>query len=156
MRGLIHDKLITDFAALQFEGGNTLFGNVKKDFRQVAMGSGDCLLLMDDMSQDVQGITTTQRDYGFLWVYMEATEASITDIEAATRISRMANVEDAVVNYLQKIPNNLRAWGDTNSIEVVRIAVTNVFYDESKTPDGYQIVQRGRFFVRVDVNARNL
>lgn len=156
----IHNKLITDFNAAQYDNSQDVFGNVKKYYKLNSMNSQDLLVMGDDTVDDPdEGIVTTEREYGFLTVYVEHLESSIDDNEASIRIERMNNVEDYFLDYVEKIgPNNLREWGQSQSpvIDVERLNLINVLYQDERSENGYTKVQVTRFKVHVNVNARNL
>jgi hypothetical protein len=156
MRKLLLDKLITDFTALQFDSGSSLFTNMKKFYRASSMQGGDGLLLADQIGEDIKGVTTTQREYGFVLVHIESMEGVETDADAAIRIDRQSEVETTLLDYLQKEPNNLRTWGNTNGIEVVKIRIGNGIYLDQKSESGQARALVLRFKVIVDINNRNL
>lgn len=157
-RRLITNKLIADWQAFAFDGGGTLLGNVKKYYKTSFMNGGDLMLMYDDLTTETMGITTDERGYGFQSIYIEEMESSISETEAERRLDRMAVVEDTILDYLQKQPNNLRAWGFSQSpqIEVVKMVARPAIYDDLRGENGFVKVQRIRFSVITSINTRNL
>lgn len=157
---LIHDKLITDFAALQFEGGNTLLNNVKKFYAASSWESQDGLILPDSTPEQTEGNsagnTATTREYSFRFLAKEEIEATDVDATGSLKYSRLMNIVDAVLDYLQKEPNNLRAWGNTNSIDIFKIRITSMRYDTLETEGGYSVIAHVSFSVFVNIIPQNL
>lgn len=140
MRKEIHDKLVTDFSSLQFEGGNALFTSVKK-IRRTNPTSTECILMKADLVEEISGNTETDRIYGFVAIIEEFIESSISQTEADKKIDRLSNIEDKILNYLQKEPNNLRAWGQSQNplIEIFKIRVMPSRHQEAITEKGYAV-----------------
>ena len=157
----IHDKLITDLSALTFEtGGGTLFGNVKKFYATGTMAGRDCLIVPDSNDETVvgqsAGNTQTTREYGFKAVTIEVLEASDTDAIGAMKYSRLINIQDVLLNYLQKEPSNLNAWGNTNGISIYKIRVRPVRWDTQASESGYVALMEISFGVYLNIIPQNL
>ena len=156
----IHDKLITDFAALTFEDATPLFGNVKKFYRQNSMEGRDCLILPNSNTENVDGESAgnfqTTRMYGFRMIAIEEIEAADDDDEGAIKYSRLMNIQDTVLDYLQKEPSNLNSWGDANSITIYKIRLGSVRWDTQPTEGGYVSLLDIPFTVFLNVIPQNL
>jgi len=157
---LIHDKLITDFKTFDFEGGNTMFNNVEKFYAGSTMGALDCLIVPDSNLESVEGgsagNTQTTREYAFRAVVIEVLEETDSKAEGSLKYSRLMNVTDAILNYVQKEPSNLRAWGLTNDILIFKTRIRNVRYDTVKTKSGYAVLLEVIFGVYLNVVPQNL
>lgn len=156
----IHSKLITDLATLTFDGGATIFNNVKPFFAEESMASSDCLLIPDSVPEIITGQSAgniqTTRQYGFRIIVYEEIEASTTDSEGAVKYSRLLNTTDALLDYLQKEPSNLNAWGATNDINIFKIRVQNPIYDTQKSQGGYVGILDMTFSIYLNVIPQNL
>lgn len=156
----IHDKLITDFAALQYSNGGTVFTNVKKYFAASAMAPGDCLIMPYSNTETVSGgsagNTQTTREYGFRAVVVEQIEASDTDSQGAMKYSRLLNTQDSILDYLQREPSNLNSWGNANNIFIFKIRVRQVRHDVQRTEGGYAAILDISFGVFLNVIPQNL
>lgn len=157
-RRLIHDKLITDFTTLQFGNTNSLFTNVKKHYPLTSMKGGDALIVKDGFSENIQGIVSTERNYDFLFITYEAIESSLSQNDSDAKLDRLSEVEDKVLDYLQKEPNNLRSWGfsQSPSIEVVKIRVVSNLYDTLQAENGYVKELQIRFTITTRIDSQNI
>lgn len=156
----IHDKLITDFATLQFEGAGVLFNNVKKYFADNTMGASDCLLTLDSVAESTSGgsagNSATTREATFLAVFFETLEKASSDTEASTKYSRLLNITTSILDYLQKEPNNLRLWGAGENIQIHKIRAGQTNYQAELTPNGYAIVAYAPFTVYINITPQLL
>lgn len=152
----IYEKLITDFGALKFENNTTIFSAVKAFFTK-AMDANTCLIIPDLNNEKVDGLssgnTETTREYGFRAVVIEELESTVSDSEALTRYMRMLNIQDSMLNYLQKEPSNLNAWGhaQTPSLNIFKIRVANVRCDTQRAENGYVALLDVSFRVSLNV-----
>jgi len=157
---LIHDKLITDFAAFTFEGGADMFSKVQKFYASDSMGALNCLIIPDSNQETVEGLsagnTATTREYAFRAVVIEVIEEADTDAEGSLKYSRLMNVTDEILDYLQKEPNNLRAWGNTNNLNIFKNRIRSVRYDTVESTAGYAVLLEVIFGVYLNVIPQNL
>lgn len=157
---LIHDKLITDFSAFQFEGGNTMFNNVKKFYAASSVKPLDCLIIPDTNQETVQGQSAgnsqTTREYAFRAVVIEQIEATDSDTEGSLKYSRLMNIQDEILDYLQKEPSNLRSWGQTNNIQIFKNRVTQVRFDTVESESGYVVMLDVLFGIFLNVVPQSL
>lgn len=159
---LIHDKLIADFKTFTFSSGGTLFNNVEKFFATSTMKSSDCLILPDSNEETVQGNSAgnyqTTRAYNFRAFVVENIETSASNSEGSLKYSRLMNSQDAILDYLQKEPSNLNAWGQlqTPKIEIFKIRITNTRFDTLETKNGYSAILDISFGIFLNVIPQNL
>ena len=155
----IHDKLITDFQALKFSNNTNIFNNVKKFFTS-SMVSMDCVIMPQSTPEDVQGQSAgnyqTTRMYTYSATVIEQIESSISDTAAGIKYARLENIQDSILDYLQKEPSNLNSWGDTNGINVFKIRVNNCDYRIEKAESGYVVALGVIFTIFVNVIPQNL
>jgi hypothetical protein len=156
----IHDKLITDFQALTFENDSTLFTNVKKFYASQTMQARDCLIIPDTNDEQVlggsAGNTSTTRNYGFNAIVIEAIKATDSDSEGSLKYSRLLNEVDEILDYIQKEPSNLNSWGATNNIDIFKIRLRQVFFNQELAENGYVEVANVQFNVYLNVTPQLL
>lgn len=157
----IHDKLLVDFGNLEFYNTNTkIFTTVKKFYASGSMHSSNGLIIPDSTPEIVEGQSAgnsqTTRVYTFRAIAVEEIEATDSDSEGSLKYSRLLNIQDAILDYLQKEPSNLNAWGNTNSIFIFKIRVNNVTYDTQKSETGYVALLDVNFSVYLSVIPQNL
>lgn len=138
---LIHDKLITDFAALKFENNTTsIFNNVKKFYAASSQKPQDCLIKPDSNNEIVSGQsagnTATTRVYTYAAIFFEQVEASTTDNEGSIKYQRLMNTLDGILNYIQREPSNLRSWGISNGIDIFKTRLNNVRFGVLERSEG--------------------
>lgn len=154
MRALIHNKLITDFDLLTFKtNSNLLFSNGGKKFFKGEFGANEYIMTTDGINEDISGNTSTYRDYGFLVVWLEELESGQNDSEINAKVDRMNNREDVILDYIQKEPSSLNAWGNTQNpvINIFKIRLLSLIEDDVITTNGFGKVKRCRFNVSVNI-----
>lgn len=156
----IHDKLLTDFATLTFTGGATCFNSVKKFYTASSWGPRDCVVLPDSTPEEVigpsAGNTQTTRIYTFRAVVYEQIEAAASDSAGSIKYQRLLNIQDALLNYLQKEPSNLNSWGSTNSIAIYKIRVNQPRFDTFETEGGWGAILDLNFSIFLNIIPQNL
>lgn len=156
----IHDKLLTDFAALKFSNNSALFNNVEKYYASSQMEARDCLIKATSVPENVEGGSAgnfqTTRMYSFSAFTFEQIEASDTTAAGKIKYSRLLNILDSILDYLQKEPSNLNAWGASNSINIYKIRVNNPVFDTVQTEGGYSEVLEVPFTIYLNVIPQNL
>ena len=155
---LIHDELITDFAALQYVGGATIFNNVKKFYAADSMKSSDCLILPASNTEEIAGNTSTHKVYSFDALAIEVINDTDSDAEGALKYSRLLNIQDSILDYIQLEPSNLNAWGQLQSpvLNVYKIRLSQVAFDEQLTQGGFAAVMRVRFSIFINITPQNI
>lgn len=152
---LIHDKLVTDFAALKFSNNATIFNNVKKFFASGSMEALDCVILPDSTPEVVEGQSAgnsqTTRIYNFRAFTYEQIEAASDDAAGSMKYSRLLNTQDSILDYLQKEPSNLNAWGNTNNIRIYKIRVNSVNFDTQRSEGGFLVLLEISFGVYLNI-----
>lgn len=158
----IHDKLITDFKTFTFEGGSTMFANVEKYFAIGSMDSGDCLITPDSNNEIVEGQsagnTATTRIYAFRATVVEFLESTTSNADGSTKYSRLLNIQDKILDYIQKEPSNLNGWGQSQSptIDIFKIRLQQIIFDQQVTEKGYAEVMDVRFNVSLNITPQLL
>lgn len=157
---LIHDKLITDFIALNFADNTDLFVNVKKFYAANSMKARDCLIIPDSNSETTEGQSAgnfqTTREYAFRAISIENLEETDNDATGSIKYNRLMNIQDTILNYLQKEPSNLNSWGATNSIAIYKIRVRPVRWDVQRTESGFSAILDIPFSIFLNVIPQNL
>lgn len=156
----IYDKLITDFSALKFSDNSTVFANVKKFYASGAMEARDCLLIPDSIPETVVGQSAgnyqTTRAYTFRAIAYEVLEETESDSSGSIKYSRLMNITDAILNYLQKEPSNLNSWGNSNSISIYKIRVNQPRFDTQRSENGFVALVDINFSIYLNVIPQNL
>lgn len=148
IRKLIHDKLITDFTALKHVNGtDALFAGVKKIFINLPASLPVCEIIPTSVNTSVLGLEFNEKAIGFTAITYEqinqetGTTESDQQTEAERKITRLSDIEDIVIQYLEKIPDSLR--GNVGSADIVRIDIQPSSWD-------YQIGENGlRIFLSI-------
>lgn len=159
---LINNKLIEDFKLLEFSNNNVIFNNVEKFYAEDTMESSDCLIrpISNDEStiEPAGGNIETMREYGFKAVVLEMIESSLTKAEGSKKYDRLMNTQDAILNYLQKEPSNLNAWGQQQNpiINIYKIRVRNTRFVTARSKGGYAEFLDIDFSVYLTVVPQNL
>ena len=158
----IHDKLITDFTALNYTASNPVFVNVKKYFAADTMAARDILVRPDFNSEETagqsSGNTATTREYSYRAIMVEFINSSESDSEVSIKYSRLENQLDALLDYIQKEPSNLNSWGNTQSpvINIFKMRLKNVNHDVQLTENGYGEILDVRFSVYLNITPQLL
>jgi hypothetical protein len=127
MRKEIHNKLIMDFSALTFTSTTvTCFADVKKFYFDAPEVTPVARIVPSTLSIDVVGNTTEIRQYGYQVDVYELIEASTTQAEAELKIDRLSNIEDTIMTYLRKLPNNLEY--DVAGVHIIDIGISESNY----------------------------
>lgn len=154
----ILQKLIEDFKALTYTGGSSnLFSDVASSYLTETRNPSQGLLLYDDDTEFIRGNNMTDRNYGFYFHdFEEINNKSLTDADVQNMYYRLANKRDVLLNYLQREPSNLRAWGQlqTPIISIFKNRVNQVLFDVGKSQNGgYAATMELRFtvFQSIDV-----
>lgn len=156
----IYDKLITDFAALQFANNTTIFSAVKKYYANDSMEALNCLIVPSTTNEVVTGQsagnTATTRLYAFSAIVVEQLESTDNDANGSIKYSRLVNIADSILDYLQKEPSNLNSWGNDNNISIFKIRTDSPRYDIQKTESGYAVILDVSFTIYLNVIPQNL
>lgn len=155
MRKAIHDKLITDFSNLTHESSsNKLFADTKKYYFEIPTNTPSCRIIPISQGIEVVGNTTDNRAYRFQADIYELIESSATQAEAELKIDRLGNIEDSIVAYLEKIPDNLEHA--ITGIHVTSIDITNVFYNYEVNESGTVVYLSIAFDINVIITPQLL
>lgn len=156
----IHNKLLVDFAALKFANNATIFNNVKKFFAGGSMEALDCLVIPRTTPEIVTGQsagnTATTRVYSFSAIVTEQIESTDSDSAGSVKYSRLLNIQDSILDYLQKEPSNLNSWGNSNNINIFKIRTDIPRFDVFQTESGYSAVLDITFSIYVNIIPQSL
>jgi hypothetical protein len=156
----IYDKLIEDFSNLQFEDGTTIFNKVQKYYAKDSMEALDCLIIPVSTNEVVTGQsagnTATTRLYAFSAIVVEQLEATDNDVAGGIKYSRLVNIADSILDYLQKEPSNLNSWGNANDISIFKIRTDFPRYEVQQTESGYAVYLDVSFTIYLNVVPQNL
>lgn len=153
MKKEIHDKLITDLTALTFNGTTPIFTTVKKAL-YAFQDELDCLLIPGDPDNQVSGQSTDIRSYAFSLLVREFLENANNQTELDLKIDRLSNIEDKVLDYLQKLPNPINT--SLSGINVMQILVSPCRYDYASNERGVEINLVVNFAVQVVITPQLL
>jgi hypothetical protein len=150
------DKLITDFQALTFVGGSSIFasGNVRKLFLAEPSAYPICEILPSAISNEIEGNSSDIREYDFEAKVEELIESSLNETQAGNKIGRLANTADAILDYLQKLPNNLEY--DISGVHIIELLVLPSPYDYRKSDNGIILLLTIQFRIRVSITPQLL
>ena len=147
MRKEVHDQIITDFSGFTFSGGAPMFSQVVKALgNDITAQSGTCLISLDSPSVDIIGNTSDDRILGFSAFYIEFLQ-SASQSQVIDRVDRISNVEDRILDYLQKEPSDLR--GAVSGVDIYKVRVTPSTYSEDQTEHGIVLTLTIRFQVHI-------
>lgn len=144
IRKLIHDKLITDFTALKHVNGtDALFASVKKIFINLPASLPVCEIIPSAVNTSVMGLEFNEKAIGFTAITYEQInqETGVSEAdqqtEAERKITRLSDIEDIVVQYLEKIPDALR--GNVGSADIIRIDIQPTSWDYAIGENGLRV-----------------
>lgn len=150
----IHDKLITDFSALVFDGtAVNLFTAVQKVFVDEPEDLPVCRIIPVAMSVEVDGNTHDTRILSFSADVFDAMDLeSLTNAE--NKIDRLSNIEDSVVAYLEKLPNNLE--NEVSGIHIYDIMIERLQYQYQTNERGLEVVLNIPFSLKLSITPQTL
>ena len=148
MKNEIITELLTDLAALTFVGGINCFGNVKTVYRN-NQNPRDAILIPRSTPVVLLGNTSDERIYTFDLSLYEVIESTLSQSESEKRQARINNIEDAILNYLEKEPHNL-----VNSIvfsngNITKVRVNSTDQQYVTTEQGISVALSIQFSVYV-------
>jgi len=147
-RKAVHDKLITDFGNLTYDGGSTkLFTQVKKFFYEIPDTTPACRITPQAQSVRIDGNTTDVRQMSFQADVMEMIEQSGMQTEAETKIDRLSNIEDSVIKYLEIIPNSLEHA--ISGMHIIALDINSIIYSYEPSERGLAIYLSFQFTINI-------
>jgi hypothetical protein len=152
----IYQKLLTDFAALNFEEGGGLFTGVSSWYTGFDQPEYSCVLLPDTPDYTVLGANDDRRVYGFIATVPAFLEAATDATEGSDKVSKLLHMYDRQVDYLSKIPNNLGTLTDKNAndFQVLKVDISNPAFGLRDGVGGVELLLVIRFNVSVLVDPR--
>lgn len=137
IKKVIHDKLKTDMGTLKYYNGETCFAQVEKIFVDYPDGTPFCQVYATQPSVEVDGIDFDNRSYGFAIIAGDFISADSTQAQIDIQIDRMSDLEDSILDYLEKIPNKLE--GLVAGVRPFRVDIINSDYSYEQAENGIRI-----------------
>jgi len=134
----IHDKLITDFSALTYSDNKVCFKEVQKIFISFPSGTPSCQILSTEPTVDQSMLQYDKRMYGFSAIFFDYIESNASQSVADDKIDTMSDIEDVVLDYLEKVKNNNLETA-ISGLKVVDIAVSAGRYSYEDSENGIRI-----------------
>lgn len=156
IRKAVHDQLITDFGNLTFDAStNKLFVQVKKAFMDLPNVLPVCEIFASNTLPEILSDAEDTRVYTFQAIVSDLIDSEATnEATSILTIDRLSQIEDRILDYLQKIPNNL--VGKLTDINVYRIQPTATVYDYAESTRGIELIMSISFDIYININVRNL
>lgn len=155
IRKPIHDKLITDFTAFKYpNNSNTMFASVEKLFYKVPTNTPVCEISSLQTNVIVEGNDFDTRTLTWQAFVYERVQNAATQESVNNMIDRLSYIEDQILDYLQKIPNNIE--DAITGIHIIAIDVDQVSYDTLEFKDGVVKTLSITFSTRVNIDVKNL
>jgi hypothetical protein len=144
IRNPFHTKILTDLRALKHvNGSDALFASVDEIFLTLPASLPVCEVMPSPVSTSVMGLEYNEQAMGFTAVTYEIInfEAGASDAdkltEAKRKMTRIKDIEDIVLQYLQEIPDALR--GTVAGADVERIDIQPSSWDYQIGEDGLRV-----------------
>ena len=154
-RSAIQDVLLADLADLTFENSsNKLFVEVKPVFRRLPTGYPSCELIPLSTGIEIYGNETDLRQYGYTINVYEYIDVQTTDADTKLRVDRLANIEDRIYDFLEKIPNHIE-YAVANC-HCSKITPTGSIYLFDNSEQGVVLNLEINFNVEVTINVMAL
>ena len=150
----IHNALISDLAALTYTGStNTIFASVEKVYRTLPTSFPTCEVMPVSSNVIVEGNSSDTREYAFTLTTYELIENSTTQDIADLKIDRLDKIEDELLNYCEKLPNNL---GVVSGASIYDVQVDSVEYNYAADDKGIILVMVLQLTLKTIVTPQNL
>lgn len=108
MRKELQDEIIDQLEALTYTGtANVLFADVRKVYKEQPLGFPIARVISTSNGVEVLGLDYDNKIMGFQIDVFDLLDEQITQDEAETRIDRISNIEDMILNWLEELPNNI-------------------------------------------------
>lgn len=149
----LHDKLINDFTNLHHDGDELCFGDVEKIFLDFPVSLPSCEIIRMEPTVDPIGLDYDVRSIGFRSIVYEQIEYNSSQQEADAKIDRLSDIEDVIMEYLEKIPNNI---GTISGEKIHKIDIGPSRYDYVSAKSGMSIYQIIDFSLHILVEVKTL
>lgn len=141
-------KLITDFSALEFANTNQkLFGAVANFFPQAPTTYPSCEIYAWNTRVNTLTNLEDERWYGYRAISYELVETSASTDIALLKTKRLLNIQDVVLDYLEKIPANLEHA--ITGIHVTSTTVDQILFDYVRLQSGITAYMTMDFTLKV-------
>jgi hypothetical protein len=150
IRNAITAKLIQDMEDLVIVGDDEpVFGDVQMIYVQKPTVLPACGVRPIGLSVKDQDLSSDYLNYQYEISAYEFLESAGTNSEVKNRMDRLGDIEDAVINYISEIPNNLE-YGVTG-YHVMTTEINNTDYDIRETEQGILLF----VFIEVSIQIYN-
>lgn len=149
----LHNKLIADFKALTHYDGQLCFNSVEKIHATIPTAFPANQILPSDATVNPDGLNYDGRAFGFKSVSWDVFKLDISQEELDAKIDRIQDLEDAIMSYLEKIPNRL---GIISGTRVHRVDIGNAEYSFEATDQGVAVYQRVNFDLITSIDVQEL
>jgi hypothetical protein len=153
LRKSIEDKLITDMTALKHDNNTDVcFAVTQALFVDFPTSLPACQVLPMSPSVEVSGLGYDSRVLGFDILVYELIETNTDYTEAKRKLDRLMDIEDRILNYLEKIPNNIEY---VNGSHLYRLQVQPSSYSYESSENGLRVYLSIQLncYVNIDVKS---
>lgn len=155
IRKPLNDRLITDLSQLTYaSGSNPLFANVVKIFATIPANTPVCEVSPFSGDVIVEGNDFDRRVLGWQIYVYEKIGSDNDQNTTNNKIDRLNYIEDAILDYLEAIPNNLEHV--ITDVHVLNINVTTVQWDLVEFTDGIVKTLTINFTTEINIDVKNL
>jgi len=155
IRKTIHNKLITDFAALKHDNDTDfLFASVEKLLIDYPSAVPACFIEVSTPSVETQGNQYDTRILGFNAITYELIENNSNQADADRKVDRLSDIEDVVFAYLERLPNALAGLIPGFTIFDIRVQPSIYIYERSE--QGLRLFQQIQFSVYVNIDVTSV
>jgi hypothetical protein len=151
----IHTQIRDYFRTLKYPGTDDLvFGQVEKMFVNIPTKVPACEIAVDGTAPQILGNDYDERGYAFNAIITDDIESTISQSDADSRIDRFSNIEDVVLNALQKVPNIFE--DGANGIRVSRIIPMETTPSYELTNAGIRIYMSIKFVLYILISVKQM
>ena len=153
LRKSIEDKLITDMTALKHDNNtDSCFAVTQALFVDFPTSLPACQVLPMSPSVEVSGLGYDSRVLGFDILVYELIETNADYAEAKRKLDRLMDIEDRILNYLEKIPNNIEY---VNGSHLYRLQIQPSSYSYESSENGLRVYLSIQLncYVNIDVKS---
>lgn len=153
LRKSIEDKLITDMGSLKHDNNtDACFAVTQALFTDFPTSLPACQVLPMSPSVEVSGLGYDSRVLGFDILVYELIETNADYTEAKRKLDRLMDIEDRVLNYLEKIPNNIE-YVNGSHLYKLQVMPSNYSYEMSENGLRVYLSIQLNCYVNIDVKS---
>lgn len=155
MRKELHDQIITQISALTFDGSaNLLFADVQKIYKEQPLGFPIARVIATTVGVEVMGLDYDQKNMGFQIDVFDLLDEGVTQDEAETRIDRMSNTEDILLEWVEAIPNNIE--NSVSGVHINTVEILNGGFSYDNNENGIMLNLAIPFQLKTEVYTKGL